>query len=322
MKKYLNNKWCWVFLLLVTSYFSLQIGVEDFKIIELLQGNEHAMNVFLYSRLPRLISVLITGASLSIAGFIMQTLTQNKYVSPSTTGVMEFARFGIMISILVFGSATNFQKMLVAFISCFFGVLLFLQILKHTRVKDPTLAPLLGIMLGGIISSITTFFAFRYDIIQNISSWLLGSFSMVFKGNYELLYIGFVLMILAYFYADYFTITSMGEDFSKNLGINSKYYTYIGFLIVALICASVAVSVGSIPFVGLIIPNIISLLRGDHLRKNVFHMAFFGAFFVLLCDLASRIIIFPYEIPVSVIISIVGSILFFYVMKKRGAYVN
>lgn len=306
-----------ILILAFLSIFSLSVGVDNFSIVGLLSGQSGDVSLAVLSRIPRLMSILVAGASLSVAGVIMQTITQNRFVSPSTSGTMEFCKFGVMLSILFFGNASYTSKISIAFISALGGTLIFMYILEKMKLKESMLVPLVGIMLGNVVNAVTMFFAYRYDISQNISSWMNGSFSLVSKGNYEIIYLGLPFLVIAYFYADRFTISGMGESFSKNLGLNHKNIVLIGLSIVALISSSVVVSIGSIPFVGLIIPNIVTMYRGDSLKSNLFETAVLGSGFVLICDILGRILIFPYEISVSVVISVLGSIIFLHLIFRR-----
>ena len=102
-----------------------------------------------------------------------------------------------------------------------------------------------------------------------MSAWLQGDFSMIMKGRYELLYISIPVLIIAYLYANRFTVAGMGEDFSKNLGLAYRRIVNIGLILVALITTTVVLTVGMIPFLGLIIPNIVSIFKGDHLAKDI-----------------------------------------------------
>ena len=181
------------------------------------------------------------------------------------------------------------------------------------------MVPLIGMMLGSVVSSVTTFFAYQYDIVQNISSWLEGSFSLILKGRYEMLYLGIPFLILGYVYADRFTISGMGEDMAKGLGLNHKAVVFAGLAIVAMITSAVIVTVGSIPFVGMIIPNMISIWKGDNLKNSIGDTALFGALFVLICDMVGRVLIFPYEVSVSVMMSVVGSAVFLIILFRKNA---
>lgn len=122
-------------------------------------------------------------------------------------------------------------------------------------------------MFGNIVSSVSTFFAYKFDLIQSLSSWLQGDFSGVLKGKYEMLYLAVPAVLVAYAFANRFTVAGMGEDFAKNLGLNYKQVVNLGLVLVALITSATVLTVGTIPFLGLIIPNIVSIYRGDHMKK-------------------------------------------------------
>lgn len=304
-------------ILLVLSSVSVFVGVTELGPGDLWDLNSEQQQVLLISRIPRLISIIVAGASLSIAGVIMQQLTGNKFVSPTTAGTMDFARLGILVAMFLFASSGPLTKMSVAFLFALGGTFLFMKILDHIRYKDTIFVPLVGLMLGNIISSLATFFAYQNDLIQNISSWLIGDFSMIIKGRYEFIYLSIPMLILAYLFANRFTIAGMGESFAKNLGLNYRQVVQVGLIIVAFITASVIITVGVIPFLGLIVPNIVSIFRGDHLKKNLPHTALLGANFLLFCDILGRIIIFPYEIPINVMVGVIGSAIFIYLLIRR-----
>lgn len=306
--------------LIVLSFISLFIGVGTLNPLDLLDLTEDQLQLLVVSRFPRLVSIIIAGVSLSICGLIMQQLTRNKFVSPTTAGTMDSARLGVLVALLLFASASPFQKMLVAFVFALLGTLIFMKILEKIKFKDTIFIPLVGIMFGNIIGSITTFFAYRYDLIQNMSSWMQGNFSLIIRGRYELLYISIPLVILAYLYANRFTVAGMGEEFSVNLGMNYKQVVNIGLIIVALVASVVLLTVGMIPFLGLIIPNIVSIYNGDNLKNNLSHTALLGAVFVLLCDILGRIIIYPYEVPIGLTVGVLGSGIFLYLLMRRRAY--
>ena len=210
--------------------------------------------------------------------------------------------------------------MIVAFLFTLFGTIFFIKILNKLQIRNLIVIPLVGIMLGNVINSITGFIAYKFDLIQNINSWLQGSFSLVIKGRYELLYIGIPFLIIAYFYADRFTIVGMGEHFAVNLGLKYEHIVFLGLLIVAFISSTIVVTIGSIPFVGLIIPNIVKIYKGDNLKNSLFDTAILGALFVLVCDIAGRLILFPYEVSISVIISVLGSFIFLILLFRRYKY--
>ncbi|MED4021256.1 ABC transporter permease [Priestia aryabhattai] len=307
-----------VFAVLAVS--SLFVGVQDLSAMDLFHLTKEESQTLFFSRFPRLLSIIMAGMSLSICGLIMQQITRNKFVSPTTAGTMDWARLGMLISLLVFASASPLLKMSIAFIFSLAGNLLFMRILDRIKFNDTIYIPLVGLMLGSIVSSLATFIAYKYDLIQNLSSWLQGDFSLVVKGRYELLYLSIPLLIIAYLYADKFTVAGMGESFSINLGVKYKQIVNIGLVIVSLITSITILTVGMLPFLGLIIPNIVSIYRGDHLRKSLPHTAVLGAVFVLACDILGRVIIFPYEVSIGLMVGVIGSAIFLFMLIRRGRY--
>lgn len=306
------------FALVILSVLSLFLGAKSISFQDLWNGGEMEILVLLLSRIPRLLSVIITGMALSISGLIMQQVTRNRFVSPTTAATMDSAKFGILLVMLFLPGAPMMGKMAVAFLFALAGTFLFMMILRRVKVKNVIVIPLVGIMLGNLIDAVTTFVAYRFDLVQNVNSWLQGSFSLITKGRYEILYITIPLVILAYFFAHQFTIAGMGEDFAKNLGHRYELVVNLGLGIVALISSAVLVTVGNIPFVGLIIPNVVAMVYGDHLRKNLSTTLLLGAVFLLLSDILGRWVIYPYEISISLTVGVLGGIIFLYLLLKGG----
>ena len=282
--------------------------------------SDEQSKIFWSSRIPRLASIIIAGVAMSISGLIMQQLSHNKFVSPTTAGTMDSARFGILISMMFFTAASPLLKMGLAFVFALLGTFIFMKILEKVKFKDAVFIPLVGLMFGNIVSSITTFFAYKNDLIQNMASWLQGNFSLIVKGQYELIYISIPLVMISYLFANKFTVAGMGEEFAVNLGLNYKTIVNIGLSLVAMMASVVILTAGMIPFLGLIIPNIVSIYNGDHLQKNLSHTALLGAVFILTCDIFGRLIIYPYEIPIGLTVGVIGSALFIYLLLRRKAY--
>lgn len=302
--------------LIILSILSIFIGVKDISIFNLHKLDDMELLILVQSRLPRLISILMAGMSMSIAGLIMQQISRNKFVSPTTAATMDSAKMGILFSMILLSSSGSIPKMLTAFAFAMGGTFLFMELLKRIKFKNAIFIPLIGMMLGNIIDSITTFFAYKFDVVQNINSWLQGDFSMIIKGRYELLYISLPVLIVAYLYANQFTVAGMGEDFAANLGLDYNLVMNIGIVIVALISSLVIITVGRIPFLGLIVPNIATLFYGDNMKKNIGPTALFGAVFLLICDIIGRIIIYPYEISISLTVGVIGSGIFLYLIFR------
>ncbi|EKZ8975181.1 ABC transporter permease [Campylobacter coli] len=309
-----------LFLLVVFGIISLFIGVIRINLDDIFSLSTTQLEIILLTRIPRLIAILLTGMSLSICGLIMQQLTQNKFVSPTTAGTMDCAKFGILISLIFFTGASFFTQTIIASVFALLGSFIFIQILRKIKLKDVIFVPLIGLMFGGIINAITTFFAYALNYIQNIQGWLQGSMANVMQGNYELLYISLPLFILAYFLAHKITIAGMGEDLALNLGVSYNTILFLGLIIVSIITSVVIVSIGVIPFLGLIIPNLVAIYRGDNLKKNLIYIALCGALFLLICDIISRLVIFPFEMPLSITTGVLGSLIFIFLLLKRKTY--
>ena len=297
---------------------SLFVGVSDVSLGTLLSSSaeDRAMQVLLISRIPRTLAIILSGAAMAVAGLVMQMVVRNRFVEPSTAGTTESASLGFLVATIFFPAWPLMGKMLIAAAFALAGTALFLRILRAVPLRDTLLVPLVGIMLGGIIGAVTTFFAYRFELLASLLAWNMGDFSGILRGRYELLWIGLGCTILAYIAADRFTVAGMGRDFTTNLGLNYQRVMVLGLVIVSLVSAVVLVSVGSIPFLGLIIPNLVSLMVGDNMRRTVPWVAVMGAGFVLACDILGRILRAPYEIPISVVVGVIGSAIFLYLLLR------
>lgn len=297
-------------LLIPLSVASLFVGVIDVNIPGLFSGDLEQWKVFLISRIPRLLAILCTGVGMSVAGLIMQQLCMNKFVSPTTGATISSAQFGILLALLFMPASTIWSRALFAFVCAVLGTWIFVWFIQRIQFKDVVMVPLVGIMFGNVIGGITNYLAYKYEMTQALSSWLVGHFSVVLSGNYELVWLAVPLVILAFMFANHFNIVGMGKDFSKNLGVPYNLVLFLGLSIAAMITASVVVVVGSISYIGLIVPNVVAMFKGDKIRGTLVDTALFGAVFVLVCDMAARVVISPYELPIELIVGIIGSVLF------------
>lgn len=297
-------------LLILLSVASLFVGVIDVNIPGLFSGDLEQWKVFLISRIPRLLAILCTGVGMSVAGLIMQQLCMNKFVSPTTGATISSAQFGILLALLFMPASTIWSRALFAFVCAVLGTWIFVWFIQRIQFKDVVMVPLVGIMFGNVIGGITNYLAYKYEMTQALSSWLVGHFSVVLSGNYELVWLAVPLVVLAFLFANHFNIVGMGKDFSKNLGVPYNLVLFLGLSVAAMITASVVVVVGSISYIGLIVPNVVAMFKGDKIRGTLVDTALFGAVFVLVCDMAARVVISPYELPIELIVGIIGSVLF------------
>lgn len=304
--------------LTVLAAASLLVGVGDVTPAGLLGGRDEDLHLLVESRLPRLLAVLLAGTAMSVAGLVMMHITGNRFVSPSTAGTTESATLGVLVATLFAGGEAVIVKMALAVACALLGTFVFMTILRRLTFRDMILVPLVGIMFGGVIGAATTFVAYRYDLLQTLGAWTSGDFSAVLRGRYELLWLAGGVTLLGYLYADRFTVAGMGRSFAINLGVRYDRVVNAGLVLASVITAVVVVTVGEIPFVSLIVPNLVTLALGDNLRYALPVTALAGAFFVLLCDVAGRLIRFPYEIPVSTVLGVVGSAIFLVLLLRGG----
>lgn len=303
--------------LLVLSIGSLFVGVIDLDMAAVLSGDGQQLEVFLVSRLPRLMAILCTGAGMSTAGLLMQNLCRNKFVSPTTGATISSAQFGILLALVFFPNATLWGRALMAFAAAAVGTWIFVWFIQRIQFKDVVMVPLVGIMFGNVIGGVTSYLAYEYEMTQALSSWLVGHFSLVLKGRYEIVYLVAPMIVLAFVFANHFNIVGMGHDFSKNLGVPYRFVLFSGLTIAALITASIVVIVGSVSYIGLIVPNVVAMFKGDKIRGTLADTALFGAIFVLVCDMLARVVIFPYELPIELIVGILGSVIFIALLLYR-----
>lgn len=311
-----------ILLLLPLAFISLFVGVGEMSLAGLWVGNPQDWQLFWTSRLPRLMAIIVAGAGLSVCGLIMQSLSRNRFVSPTTAGLYDCARLGVLVSIILLPSASIFIKTGFAIVVTLIGAMAFMSILATLKHRDTVFVPLVGMIFGSIISAFTTFIALQLDLLQNLAGWLQGDFSTILNGQYELIYLSVPVLILIYIFANRFVLAGLGQDFATNLGLNYKQTLFIGLLLVSVITGVVIVTVGAIPFLGLIVPNLVSLYLGDNIRRTLSHTVLLGALLVLLCDVFGRVVIFPYEVSVSLIMGVVGSVIFLWLLLRRYRYVS
>ena len=262
------------------------------------------------SRLPRLAALVLTGVGLSVCGVILQHLVRNKFVEPATSGGLDAAKLGILLSLALVPAASVAVRMLFALVICFAAGLVFVLLIRRIQFKSTVLVPVIGLMYGGVLSAIAEFYAYRHNIMQSMQGWLLGDFSRVVQGSYEIIYLILPIVVLTYLYAHRFTLVGMGEGMATSLGLNYPATVALGLLLVAVTVSASVISVGAIPFVGLVIPNLVALRYGDNLGRTLPIVALSGACLLLACDILGRVLIYPFEVPIGLTAGSVGGVLF------------
>ena len=290
---------------------SLFVGQYD------ILGADDGWEMFATTRIPRTIALVLSGAAMAMCGLVMQLLTHNKFVEPTTTGTTEWAGLGLIFVMYFFPSASLLGRMSGAIIFAFIGTAVFFLFLRRVTLKSSLVVPIVGIMLGAVVSSISTFFALQTDMLQSLSVWFAGSFTDIYKGQYEFLWLVVIVAAIVFVFSDRLTVAGLGEDIATNVGLNYKRIVFLGTGLIAIATGLVTVVVGNLPFLGLVVPNIVSMFRGDDLRSNLPWVCLVGIAIVTVADIIGRVIIAPFEIPVSVILGILGAAIFVYLIVER-----
>ena len=295
---------------IVLCILSLYVGTDPISWQGLFAGSETDWLTLKASRIPRLIAIVLTGMGLSIGGVILQHIVRNKFVEPETAGGLDAAKLGIMISLVVLPSAGVFSKMLAALALCFVAGVIYIMIVARIRYQQVVLIPVIGLMFGSVLSAGAEFYAYKNNLLQDVQGWLLGDFSRVVQGHYEILYVIVPVIALTYVFAKRFTVIGMGQEMATSLGVSYKSTVALGLMLVSVTVAATVISVGAIPFIGLVIPNLVALKYGEHLAKTLPLVAIGGACLLLICDLAGRLLIYPFEVPIGLTAGAVGGIVF------------
>lgn len=305
-----------VLAVLILGVISLFSGVYD------ILGQDDGLQMLFITRVPRTIALMLTGAAMSMSGLVMQLITQNRLVEATTTGTMEWGGLGLLVSFLVIPAPTLLQRMGFAIVFSFIGTMVFFLFLRRIRLRSSLVVPIIGMMLGAVVSAVSTFAGLLFQKSQNIESWFVGSFAPVQQGRYEYLWLIIIATLFIFFYADKMTIAGLGEDVASTLGLNYQKIVLIATALIAFVVGIVSAVIGNLPFLGLIVPNVVSMFLGDHVRRNLPWVLVIGMGTITLCDIISRTLIMPYEIPVSTILGTVGSIVFISIILKGRRQVH
>lgn len=303
-------------LLPILIIISISIGAANFHWGSLFSDSE-VISLLLYSRLPRTIAIILTGATLAVAGMVLQIVLRNRFLEPNMVGATQSAALGVLLVSIYYPQAPQLTKMSCASVAALVGMTLFILLFRRLSAQRQIMIPLIGIIYGSIIEALVNFISIETNTLQVLAVWFAGDFSAVLAGRYELLWLTGIMTIVIYVLADRLTIAGLGQNISISLGVNYVRMMWIALFTVAMITAIVVVTVGQIPFIGLVVPNIVSRLAGDRLRQNLPSVALLGANALLICDIIGRTIDPPYEVPVSMIFGIIGTIVFLYLLFKR-----
>ncbi|WP_026919759.1 iron chelate uptake ABC transporter family permease subunit [Gordonia shandongensis] len=296
---------------------SLMTGEYHITLAGLLTGDSEMWRMFFISRVPRTLALVFAGVAMSFSGVIMQRLTQNRFVEPTTAGTAEWAGLGVLLCLLYLPGASPLVRMGVATATAFVGTIVFLAIIDRIRARKSAIVPLVGLMLGAVVGAATTYLAIERNMLQAVVAWRSGGFAHIVRGFYEPLWAVLIVAVACYVLANYFTIAGLGRDVATSLGLHYGRTVAVGVTMVALASGVTSVVVGFIPFLGLVVPNIVSALRGDDVRSNLPWIGVLATVLIIGCDLLGRIVVRPMEIPTSVVMGVIGAGVFLAIILSR-----
>jgi iron complex transport system permease protein len=276
------------------------------------------------TRIPRVILALCVGASLAIAGAAMQGLLRNPLASPYTLGVASGGTLGAAIAIWLGVGKTALAVPGTVFGAFVFSLLTIAMVwgLSYRRGRLPTgLLLLAGVSINFFFSAIVMLLQYTSDFEQSnqLVRWMMGSLDTVGYGS--VLGVAPVLVfgaVVLFYYARSFNLLALGNDAAQTAGVNVKRLELIGFIAAGLLAGAAVSQVGPIGFVGLIVPHTVRLIVGPDYRLVLPGSLLVGGGFLVLCDLLSRTVMAPNELPPGIITALLGAPFFLSLLRSKA----
>jgi len=292
----------------ISALFKKDFSSQDFRIV-------------FYLRLPRAIGAIIAGCALSLSGAVIQAVLDNPMAAPNVIGVNAGAGLASMTVIAIIPGAISFLPIF-AFLGALITVLIIYSISNIIGAGKLTIT-LIGLAIGSIITAaMNTIRTLFPDSVYDSVVYMMGGLSGIgFSDILPALAVITVSMTALFFMTDKIDIITLGEDTAKSLGLNTRRVRLI-LLILSSALAGAAVSyAGLIGFIGLISPHLVRRICGGRHSVLLPITALFGSALLLFSDLCSRLVFMPYEIPVGIILSLVGGpfFIFLVITKRRGS---
>lgn len=297
---------------------SLLVGVNRVSLAGLASFSPGSWLTMTASRLPRLAALILTGIGLATCGVILQQVVRNRFVEPATSGGLEAAKLGILVTLTLMPGWGTGARMVFALAFCFVASLFYIAIITRMRFRNVVLVPVVGLMYGSVLGSLAEFWAYSHNILQSMQGWMLGDFSKIVQGNYEIVWLILPIVAVTYAFAHRFTIMGMGEEMAMSLGLGWRQMVTLSLLLVSTTVAATVITVGAIPFVGLVVPNLVALWKGDNLARTLPDVALCGAILLLACDIIGRLVIWPYEVPIGLTVGGIGGLMFLALILRRA----
>jgi iron complex transport system permease protein len=290
-----------------------KVGDFSISLKDLFLNNQNHFILF-NIRFPRILSAIICGASLGIAGAVMQTVLKNPLASPFTLGISHGALFGVSVAVVFFNNMFLIESAFLGALSVMIFILIF-GIMKNFATESLILA---GVAFSALYSSGSMFLQYFSDETQ-LSAIINWSFGDLGRGNFkELIILFFVFFIIyIYFYLKSWDFNAFSIKECENIGVNKNKILFISLILVTILTSICVAYFGIIGFIGLISPHIAKIILNNSNFKYIFPLsAIIGALLLLIADDISRIILSPVVIPVGIFTSFIGAPMFLYLLFK------
>lgn len=309
-----------VFLLVAACIFGIFTGSVEISFSEIFSGK---FNILLYSRIPRTVAAIFCGAALSVAGGVLQSVLSNKLASPSIIGVNAGAGLGVTLCCAL-GLLSGIYVSLFAFFGSLLSVILISVFAIRTQASKTSVI-LGGVALNAILNAISeSILALSPDTSLLTTDFKIGGFSAI---SYKRLIpsvcmIIFALIVISFLFNELDTL-SLGDETAKSIGLDTKKYRIIFLVLCALLSGAAVSFAGLIGFIGLIVPHFVKKVSPLQSKKFLPLCAVIGGAFVCICDTLARIIFKPFELPVGIIMAIIGGPLFVIILiNSKGGHTN
>ena len=271
-------------------------------------------------RLPRELAAVAVGSALAVSGAIMQGMTRNPLADPGLLGITAGGNFALAVTLAFLPSANYFTVMLACFAGTALGTLLVFGIgMVAKNGLTPVKLVLAGSAISAMLYALAEGISLYFRISKNVSMWtsggLIGTTWSQLQLIVPIILIGLIISIIL---SRQLTILSLNEEVAVSLGQNTKYIKIILLLIIIILAGASVALVGSMAFIGLMIPHIVRFIVGTDYRFVIPMSAICGATFMLLADTVGRMIYAPYETPVAAIVAMLGLPFFLLIVHKGG----
>ena len=318
MRKYIIP----ILILIAIAAFALLAGnsaISTQDIISVLAGKgTPGQRLILFQlRLPRIAAAMGCGAALSVAGYLLQGSLDNRIVSPGILGINNGAGLFVLLSALLFPFRAE-SKCLMAFLGALLVTVL-ISIISIRSGMSKTSVVLAGVAISALsVSVIDLIISLKPETVADRAAFQIGGFATT-----QLSVVLFAVplisagLLIAFITAPAMDLLSLGDEMAHGLGLGVKAYRGI-FIICAALLAGASISMGGLlGFVGLIVPNCVRMIHKVKSRQGILLCIIYGAAFLLLCDTLSRLLVFPYELPCGLLLSIIGAPYLIWILVKK-----